>query len=87
MLLIKLECDQTAAMFKLELLEQYGSQGFKSEILKLDSTVNQLQADLNDRSQELLASDVKFQRRVERTQHTCTCALVPSLVFTLKKGN
>ncbi|CAG4937527.1 unnamed protein product [Parnassius apollo] len=44
----------------LESQEQYGSQGFKSEILKLESTVNQLQADLNDRDQELLANDVEL---------------------------
>ncbi|CAG5045330.1 unnamed protein product [Parnassius apollo] len=44
----------------LETQEQYGSQGFKSEILKLVSTVNQLQADLNDRDQELLANAVEL---------------------------
>ncbi|CAG5018752.1 unnamed protein product [Parnassius apollo] len=44
----------------LESQEQYGSQGFKSEILKLEWSVNQLQADLNDRDQELLANDVEL---------------------------
>ncbi|CAG4986179.1 unnamed protein product [Parnassius apollo] len=44
----------------LESQEQYGSQGFKSEILKLESTVNQLQADLNDRDQELLANNFEL---------------------------
>ncbi|CAG4983743.1 unnamed protein product [Parnassius apollo] len=44
----------------LESQVQYGSQGFKSEILKLESTVNLLQVDLNDRDQELLANDFEL---------------------------
>ncbi|CAG5048718.1 unnamed protein product [Parnassius apollo] len=56
----------------LESQEQYGSQGFKIEILKLESTVNQLQADLNDRDQELLANDVELSGIPEESREKPT---------------
>ncbi|CAG4957511.1 unnamed protein product [Parnassius apollo] len=62
--------------------EQYGSQGFKIEILKLESTVNQLQADLNDRDQELLANDVELSGIPEESEENPT-HLVLSVVTKL----
>ncbi|CAG5037141.1 unnamed protein product [Parnassius apollo] len=66
----------------LESQEQYGSQGFKIEILKLESTVNQLQADLNDRDQELLANDVELSGIPEESGENPT-HLVLSVVTKL----
>ncbi|CAG4945345.1 unnamed protein product [Parnassius apollo] len=66
----------------LESQEQYGSQGFKIEILKLKSTVNQLQADLNDRDQKLLANDVELSGIPEESGENPT-HLVLSVVTKL----
>ncbi|CAG5056439.1 unnamed protein product [Parnassius apollo] len=66
----------------LESQEQYGSQGFKIEILKLESTVNQLQADLNDRDQELLANDIELSDIPEESGENPT-HLVLSVVTKL----
>ncbi|CAG4996114.1 unnamed protein product [Parnassius apollo] len=66
----------------LESQEQYSSQGLKIEILKLESTVNQLQADLNDRDQELLANDVELSGIPEESGENPT-HLVLSVVTKL----